>query len=49
MLPDKFAPQEYGIATKLSNTELAEFVNNILREMKTSGELDQLYEKWGLK
>lgn len=49
MLPDKFAPQEYGIATKKSNTELAEFVNNILRQMKESGELDQLYEKWGLK
>ncbi|BAD39475.1 transporter substrate-binding domain-containing protein [Symbiobacterium thermophilum] len=49
MLPDKFAPQEYGIATKLSNTELAEFVNNILKGMKESGELDQLYEKWGLK
>lgn len=49
MLPDKFAPQEYGIATKKSNTELAEFVNNIIKEMKASGEMDQLYEKWGLK
>lgn len=49
MLPDKFAPQEYGIATKKSNTELAEFVNNIIKGMKESGELDQLYEKWGLK
>ncbi|WP_374711467.1 transporter substrate-binding domain-containing protein [Symbiobacterium terraclitae] len=49
MLPDKFAPQDYGIATKKSNTELAEFVNNIVKEMKASGEMDQLYEKWGLK
>jgi len=49
MLPDKFAPQEYGIASKKSNTELAEFVNKLIKDMKASGELDQLYEKWGLK
>lgn len=49
MLPDKFAPQEYGIATKKSNTELADFVNKLIGDMKSSGDLDKLYEKWGLK
>jgi len=48
-LPEKFAPQEYGIASKLSNTELAQFVNDLLAEMRESGELEQLYEKWGLE
>lgn len=48
-LPDKFAPQEYGIATKKDNTELHEFINKLLGEMKKSGELDKLYTKWGLK
>ncbi|MEW8978582.1 MAG: transporter substrate-binding domain-containing protein [Symbiobacterium sp.] len=49
MLPDKFAPQEYGVATKKSSTDLAELVDKLIKDMKASGELDQLYEKWGLK
>lgn len=49
ILPDSFAPQEYGIATKKDNTELADYVNQILKEMKASGELDQLLAKWKIK
>lgn len=48
-LPDKFAPQEYGVATKKSNTELADFVNKFLADQTKAGELDKLYQKWGLK
>lgn len=48
-LPEKFAPQEYGVASKLDNKELAQFVNNLLSEMKKSGELDKAFQKWGLK
>jgi len=48
-LPEKFAPQEYGVASKKDNTELAKFVNDLLAEMKKSGELDKMFEKWGLK
>jgi putative glutamine transport system substrate-binding protein len=49
ILPDSFAPQEYGIATKKDNKDLAEFVNQVLKDMKASGELDQLMAKWKLK
>ena len=49
ILPDSFAPQEYGIATKKDNTDLAEYVNQVLKDMKASGELDQLMAKWKLK
>ncbi len=48
-LPEKFAPQEYGIASKKDNTELAQFVNDLLDSMEKSGDLDKLFEKWGLK
>jgi len=49
LLPDKFAPQEYGIATKKGNDGLAKFVNDTVNDMKKSGELDNLIKKWGLK
>lgn len=48
ILEDKFSPQEYGIATKLTNEELAEYVDNFITKLKESGELDKMYEKWGL-
>ncbi len=48
ILPEDFAPQDYGIATKKDNTELAEKINGILAEMKENGELDALKAKWGL-
>jgi putative glutamine transport system substrate-binding protein len=49
ILPDRFSPQPYGIASKKSNTELASFVNTALAEMRSSGELDKLIEKWTLR
>lgn len=49
ILPDRFSPQPYGVASKKSNTELATLVNTTLAEMKTSGELDKLIEKWALR
>lgn len=48
ILPDKFSPQEYGIATKKSNTGLAKLVNDTVGELKKSGELDKMIKKWGL-
>ncbi|KLU60187.1 major cell-binding factor precursor [Peptococcaceae bacterium CEB3] len=48
ILPDKFSPQEYGIATKKGNDGLAKLVNDTVNEKKTSGELDKLIKKWGL-
>lgn len=49
ILPDRFSPQHYGIAAKKSNEGLAKLVNDTLTEMKKSGELDKLKQKWGLK
>lgn len=49
ILPDKLAPQQYGIASKLGNDGLAKVVNEVITEMKKSGELDKLIAKWEIK
>ncbi len=49
ILPDRYSQEEYGIATAKPKTDLAKVVNDTLAEMKSSGELDQLKQKWGLK
>ncbi|HWR30862.1 MAG TPA: transporter substrate-binding domain-containing protein [Negativicutes bacterium] len=49
ILPDRYSPQEYGAATKKSNTALAKLINDTLNDMKKSGEIDKLLQKWGLK
>lgn len=49
VLPDKFSPQEYGIATKKGNEGLAKLVNDTVNELKKSGDIDKLIQKWGLK
>jgi putative glutamine transport system substrate-binding protein len=49
ILPDRFAPQDYGIASKLGNDGLAKLVNDTVKTLKTSGELDKLIAKWELK
>ena len=49
ILEDRYSPQEYGVASKKSNTDLAELVNKTIKDMKDSGELDSLIEKWEIK
>ncbi|SDE91305.1 transporter substrate-binding domain-containing protein [Sporomusa acidovorans] len=49
ILADRFSPQQYGVASKKSNTALAKQVNDTISEMKANGELDKLIQKWGLK
>ncbi len=41
-----FTQEYYGIVTKLGNDALMERVNEILREMKRNGKLDELKTKW---
>jgi putative glutamine transport system substrate-binding protein len=48
ILGDRFSPQEYGIASKLSNKALAKIINDTVNEMIASGEMDELISKWGL-
>ncbi|AVK48158.1 adhesin [Clostridium sp. MF28] len=49
ILNDRYDPQEYGIATKKDNTELAKEVNEVINDMKSSGEIDKLIAKWDIK
>lgn len=49
ILDDRYNPQEYGIASKKDNTELAKIINEVINEMKSSGEMDKLIEKWEIK
>ena len=48
ILPDGFSPQDYGIASKLGTDDLTTFINDMLAEMETNGEMAALLEKWGL-
>ena len=48
VLPDGFSPQDYGIASKLGTDDLRDFINEMLAEMESNGEMAALLEKWGL-
>ena len=48
LLPDEFAPQEYGIAIAKRNNKLAEKADEAISEMKQDGELEKIMERWGL-
>lgn len=47
ILPDNFAPQEYGIVSKKSNTDLAAFVDEFVAN--NQGLLEELAKKWQLQ
>lgn len=48
ILPDSFSPQEYGVASKKGNDGIAKVVNETIADLKKSGELDKMIQKWGL-
>lgn len=41
-----FTDEPYGMAIKKGNPEFVKTVNDLLNEMKESGEYDRLYEQW---
>lgn len=49
ILPGRFSPQNYGVASRKGNDGLAKVVNDTIDSMKKSGEIDKLIAKWGLK
>lgn len=49
ILADRFTPQEYGVASKKTNTDLAELVDGLVGKMKENGELDGIISKWEIK
>ncbi|MBM7643659.1 transporter substrate-binding domain-containing protein [Streptococcus loxodontisalivarius] len=48
ILSEGFNTQEYGIATKKSNTELTAYINDLLAEWKSDGSLEKIYDKYDL-
>lgn len=49
ILDDRYDPQDYGIAIKKGNDALTCEVNDVISDMKSSGELDKLIQKWEIK
>jgi len=49
LLPDRFSPQNYGIASKFDNKGLAAYVNDFVATLKSSGQNEKLLVKWELK
>ena len=49
IMGDGFASQEYGIATKKSNTELADYLDKEIKTLKANGELKKMTDKYDLK
>ena len=45
---DAFGVQDIGIALKLGNDELTQYMDDALTELKESGRLDELKAKWGI-
>lgn len=48
IISEGFSPQEYGIATKKTNTELNDFLNESIDKWKSDGTLDKIYATWNL-
>ncbi|HZK25309.1 MAG TPA: transporter substrate-binding domain-containing protein [Oscillospiraceae bacterium] len=49
ILEEGFKPQEYGIASKLDNEDLAAYLEDFIAEIKADGTLDSIIGKWNLK
>ncbi|MBP1048429.1 transporter substrate-binding domain-containing protein [Enterococcus sp. BWM-S5] len=48
ILADGFSPQEYGIATKKSNTELNDYLDELITKWQDDGSLEEIYKTWNL-
>lgn len=48
MLDDGFNTQAYGIATKKTNTDLTDFINQELTKWRQNGSLQKIYDKFEL-
>lgn len=49
LLPDRFAEQDYGVASKLSNKGLADLVNSVVSDLKNSGKMGEMLKDWGIE
>lgn len=48
ILPDRFSPQQYGVAVKKGNDGLTKVVNDTIAKLK-QGDMEKLLQKWELK
>lgn len=48
ILNETFKPQDYGIVTRLSDKDLAAYIDALVAGMKSDGTLQKLIEKWDL-
>lgn len=46
--PELFAPGEYAVVVRKGDTALLDEINSILEQMKSSGELGEIYQRWGI-
>lgn len=49
ILKDGFSPQEYGIATKKTNTELNDYLNNLIEKWQQDSTLQKIYKEQNLE
>ena len=49
ILDEGFNTQEYGIATKKSNTEVIQYINTLIEKWSDDGSLEKIQAKYGLK
>lgn len=49
ILEDRFAEQDYGVATKLDNKGLAALVDGVVTELKDSGKMAEMLKGWGIE
>lgn len=49
ILDDTLSAENYGIASLKGDTQLGEVVNEVINELKSSGELSKLAKKWNLE
>jgi len=48
ILPDAFSPQPYGVASKLSNKALADWVDGLIKKWLSDGTIDGLVKQFNL-
>ncbi|MGZ7144537.1 transporter substrate-binding domain-containing protein, partial [Streptococcus pyogenes] len=48
LLDIQYKPSEYGIVTKKSNTELANYLDQLVQNWNKDGSLQTIYNKFGL-
>ena len=49
LLDDSFKPSDYGIVTKKSNTDLNDYLDNLVTKWSKDGSLQKLYDRYKLK